>query len=248
MNESYVIPEGWSFFSYQQIDSTNETVKKIMKTTDNRKIVVQSDVQTKGKGRRGREWISPEGNLYVSLGLRISEISRLGEFSFLTAVALADALSGLSPQIKAECKWPNDILVKGRKISGILLETDGNKGIEFLVIGLGVNLVPLSQEKLLYPITSLQEEGLSISKERMLSAFLERFEGWMKRRKDEGFSAVVSAWCKRAYGIGRHITVNLPDRQLHGIFSGIDKEGTLLLNMGGKEYRITAGDVFFGTK
>lgn len=241
-----VLPEGWVLECLARTDSTNETAKHIELNDENRVSIVQADVQTAGRGRRGRAWIGREGNLFFSLALRVSEISRLGEYSFLTALALAEAIKEIAPDLRPECKWPNDVLIDGAKISGILLETDGKRGIERLIIGVGVNLMPLEGGEMLYPVTSLAQKGCFASKETVLSAFAKHFDYWDGIRRKNGFSPVLTAWKNIAYGLGGEITVNLPDRSLKGVFSGLDKDGCLLLNNSDGEYKITAGDVFFG--
>lgn len=245
--EGLILPEGWRYFYYPETESTNETAKILAADRGAERIAVQAGRQTGGRGRRGRPWVSPAGNLYVSLAFRIKETARLGEFSFLTAVALAQALLRLEPGLEIRCKWPNDLLAHGKKLSGILLETDGRGGvIDTLIIGVGVNVASSPGGGMLYPVTSLTGEGCFVSAGQVLEAFLERFEFFRRRREEEGFAPVLSAWKELAYGIGGPITVNLPDRQIRGIFSGLDKDGSLLLNKDGQEMKITAGDVFFG--
>ncbi|MGN0903836.1 MAG: biotin--[acetyl-CoA-carboxylase] ligase [Alphaproteobacteria bacterium] len=245
--QKIILPAGWRYFYFPETESTNETAKTLAAGIGSERIAVQAGRQTGGRGRRGRPWVSPPGNLYVSLAFRIKETARLGEFSFLTAIALAQAVLRLKPELEIRCKWPNDLLVRGKKLSGILLETDGRGGvIDTLVIGVGVNVSSFPGDGMLYPVTSLAEEGCSASAGQVLEAFAERFEFFCRRREEAGFAPVLSAWKERAYGIGGPVTVNLADRQIRGIFSGLDKDGALLLNKDGQEVKITAGDVFFG--
>ena len=164
-------------------------------------------------------------------------------YSFLSAVALVNALEDVCSGIKIKCKWPNDLLIDGRKVSGILLETNG---VDRLVVGIGVNVISFPSDTVLYPATSLAENGFRIEKERVLEAFIKHFDIWQKRFRNEGKEAVLNAWRQKAYGVGEKITVNLPDKRLEGTFDGLDNNGCLLLNKEGKITKIMTGDVFFG--
>ena len=101
---------------------------------------------------------------------------------------------------------------------------------------------------MLYPVTSLAQEGCTTDKAEMLSAIVRHFDRLDKLREEEGFVPVLDLWKSRAYGLGGMITVNLPDRRLTGTFSGLDNDGSLLLNNADGEHKITAGDVFFGVQ
>lgn len=236
------MPQGWRLISLKETSSTNEEAKRLAEGSDN--VAVQADVQTSGRGRMGRHWSSPAGNLYVSLCLALPDLKDAGFYSFISAVSLACALKEIRPGLNIRCKWPNDLLVGGKKISGILLETDGRRR---LVIGIGVNLVSSPSENVLYPVTSLIQEGADTDAGTVLGALVRHFDRWRKRFEREGPAPVLKAWEENAYGIGGPIAVNLPDRRLEGIFYGLDKDGCLLLNMDDKIVKITAGDVFFGT-
>lgn len=243
-----VLPAGWSLECLPSVDSTNEAVKRRVLETGKDRLIIQADQQTAGRGRRGRPWKSAAGNLFFSLAVKAGNISRLGEYSFLSALSLTLAVEEICPRVSVKCKWPNDVLLNGKKMSGILLETTGKKGIEFLISGIGVNIFPVSEEGMLYPVTSLAQEGCTTDKAEMLSAIVRHFDRLDKLREEEGFLPVLDLWKSRAYGLGGMITVNLPDRRLTGTFSGLDNDGSLLLNNADGEHKITAGDVFFGVQ
>ncbi len=233
--------QGWSLIEKEETDSTNEDVKKLPPGSD--KTAVCACIQTGGHGRMGRRWISPAGNLYVSLCLEKIPPAQAGIYSFLAAVALMQAIEKLCPGLQMHCKWPNDLLINGKKVTGILLETDG---VDRLIVGIGVNLIPIDESRLLYPVTSLRQEGFDVDKTDLLEALLESFGQWQIRLKTQGKEPVLSAWKRKACGIGGSVTVNLPDRQLRGTFYGLDQDGCFLLNKEGEILKITAGDIFFG--
>ena len=236
-----ILPQGWKLIEKKETESTNLDVKKLPAGSD--RIAVVADVQSGGRGRMGRRWISPAGNLYISLCLEKIQPARAGMYSFLTAVSLAQAMERLCPGIDVKCKWPNDLLVGGKKISGILLETDG---VDRLIAGVGVNIVSFPETGVLYKTTSLKNEGYAVTRDEMAQAFLLCFDYWDNRLKTEGASPLLDAWIEKACGIGAPVTVNLPNGSIGGTFYGLDKDGCLLLNKDGEIIKITAGDVFFG--
>ncbi len=236
-----ILPQGWKLIEKKETESTNLDVKKLPAGSD--RIAVVADVQSGGRGRMGRRWISPAGNLYISLCLEEIQPARAGMYSFLTAVSLAQAMERLCPGIDVKCKWPNDLLVGGKKISGILLETDG---VDRLIAGVGVNIVSFPETGVLYKTTSLKNEGYAVTRDEMAQAFLLCFDYWDNRLKTEGASPLLDAWIEKACGIGAPVTVNLPKGSIGGTFYGLDKDGCLLLNKDGEIIKITAGDVFFG--
>lgn len=236
-----ILPQGWTLIEKKETASTNADAKALPSGSD--KTAVVADTQTGGRGRLGRPWVSPAGNLYVSICLEKIPLMRAGMYSFLTAVSLAEAMERLCPDIGVECKWPNDLLAAGKKISGILLETDGT---DRLIAGVGVNIVSFPDSGMLYRATSLQNEGFAVTRDQMLESFLQSFARWDDELKTNGSGRLLDAWKEKAHGIGGSVTVNLPNRKLRGTFYGLDKDGCLLLNKDGEIVKITAGDVFFG--
>ena len=238
-----VLPEDWRLIVKKETVSTNEDAKALPAGSD--RTAVCAEIQTGGRGRMGRRWVSPKGNLYVSLCLELGDLRAAEIYSFLSAVAVADAIGDVCPGIGIQCKWPNDLLIDGKKVCGILLETDG---VGRLFAGIGVNIIHFPADRMLYPVTSLAACGFTVTKEVVLEALLKQFDLWQKRLKSSGKACVLDAWRKRACGIGEKITVNLPAGRTDGTFDGLDDDGRLLLNKDGKIIQVTAGDVFFGGK
>ena len=210
--------------------------------------VVWAREQTAGRGRRGRAWTSPAGNLYTSTILRPGKpASEAAQLSLVAAVALAEAVVAVLPAAaEIACKWPNDILVDGCKVAGILLESQGNgAGASWIVIGCGVN-VASHPDDTAYPATNLETVcGKAVALDTVLEHYLDRLFVWRDRWLEAGVAPVRRAWVDRAAGIGGPITVRLPDRELTGRFHDMDADGALLLELpDGNRQRITAGDVF----
>jgi len=212
-------------------------------------LVIWAGSQKSGRGRTGREWSSPPGNLYCSLLLRPNcRADRAAELSFVTALSVWSSVASLLPRmVSVQCKWPNDILVRGRKISGILLESGAVSGnnVGWLIIGVGIN-VASHPEVGLYPTTSLKTEGVNATVEEVLSGYLNAFAGWRDVWQSEGFASVRRAWLEKAVGLGRQTTVRVGEQELVGRFETIDDDGALILVQSDDKRRITAGDVFFG--
>lgn len=207
--------------------------------------------QLEGRGRRGRAWVSEPGNLYASLLLiDPAPMDKLHSLPLAVAVAVHRAIQAVMPpgSNPVSIKWPNDILIAGKKCCGILLEGEGlHDGRHALVIGCGIN-VALAPDHGLYPVTNLKAEGAAVSPEELFShLFRSMGEALNVWNRGQGIAEIIAQWRSAAGGIGQKITVNLSDRSLSGRFEGIDEDGRLMLDMGaGVVHRIAAGDVFFG--
>ena len=249
MTEAPRLPEAYRLVSFDSIDSTNEAAKRLAGDGAASGTVVWARQQTAGKARRGREWVSKPGNLYCSVLLRPNRpAAEAMQISFVAATALADTLVAvLAPSATVECKWPNDVLVDGRKVAGILLESSARNGLapDWLVVGVGVNVEhhPLSAE---FPATSLRDAGgEDVSVTRMLTSFCHYFDSWFTAWSAEGFPPVRKAWLNRARGVGTPLTVRLERETISGTFTGVDTHGALIVEMAEGTRRITSGDVFF---
>ena len=243
-----LLPPGYRLVSRETVGSTNDEAKRLARSGAEGGTLVWALEQTSGRGRRGRKWVSPRGNLYASLILRPAcPLDCAAQLGFVAALAIGDALAELLPHLRGlACKWPNDVLVEGHKIAGILLESevgqDGN--LAFLIVGVGINLVsaPAGTE---FPATSVVAEGHGPPEPAaVLEAFAGNFETWARRWRQQGFGPVREAWRARVAGFGRPIQVRLERVCLHGRFADIDQQGVLLLDTPDGRRRISAGDVF----
>ncbi len=238
---------GFQVEHHSLVGSTNDLARDRAIAGADAGLVIRADQQTSGRGRRGRAWTSPIGNLYCSLLLRPAcSPARAATLSFVTVVALGDVLAELLPHRPVQHKWPNDVLIEGKKTSGILLETagTGTERLDWLVIGLGVNVVS-HPDQALYATTDLTGEGAEIAAPDLLDRFLAKFALHYETWSQGGFAALLPAWKARAVGIGGDIVVRLDNQTLEGRFADLDGEGMLMLNMAdGRTRRIAAGDVF----
>jgi BirA family biotin operon repressor/biotin-[acetyl-CoA-carboxylase] ligase len=243
------LPGFYDLVTFETIDSTNEEARRRAVLGAREGTLVWGLEQTAGRGRRGRTWQSPPGNLYMSLLLKPAcGLEAAAQLSFVTAVALGEALDAMLPPGPAvRFKWPNDVLIDGAKVSGILMEAAGSVAqVEWVVIGIGVNIAS-APEGAPYPATSLARAGAAGATpaallERLAAALLSWRERWLK----QGFAPVRQQWLRFARGLGEEIHVRLPGETVDGRFAALDDGGALRLALpDGSMRTITAGDVFF---
>jgi BirA family biotin operon repressor/biotin-[acetyl-CoA-carboxylase] ligase len=229
--------------------STNDDARRLAAEGAPEGTLVWAERQSAGRGRRGRRWESPAGNLYMSLVLRPAmPLARCGQIGFLAALAIAETCAALVPHRAVACKWPNDVLIDGRKVAGLLLESEGRTdgAADWLVLGLGVN-VASHPEGMEFPATSLAAEGAQDDARGVLGGVAARFAVWYRCWQAEGFAAAREAWLARAAGVGSPVRVRFETHSEEGLFAGLDGEGALLLHKAGESApaRVTSGDLFF---
>ncbi|MBO6282201.1 MAG: biotin--[acetyl-CoA-carboxylase] ligase [Alphaproteobacteria bacterium] len=230
----------WRIFNFDTVESTNDTAKEYSRTaTDN--FVITADKQTAGRGRRGRRWVSLDGNLFCSIGLKF-ELKHLGKLVLLSSLSLLQAIKNLKPDADVKLKWPNDVLLNGAKVSGMLLEKGAD---DFMIVGIGVNIKqsPVGAQ-MLYKTTSLYTAGIHTDKENFLNLLLQKLsENLDLLQKDPDF--VRFKWLEYAKGLNEEIVVCQDNVKKMGIFTGIDENAALLLNTEQGLIKILVGDVFY---
>jgi BirA family transcriptional regulator, biotin operon repressor / biotin---[acetyl-CoA-carboxylase] ligase len=245
------LPSAYRLVRLERVGSTNDEAKRLARGGADDHTLVWALEQTAGRGRRGRVWASPPGNLYVSLVLRPdAPPAQAAQLSFAAALGLGEAITALVPPlVELRYKWPNDVLLNGRKIAGILLESESGRdgGLDWLVLGVGVNITshPPETER---PATSLRDEGAgAATPELVLEGFARSLLVWTNRWLEGGFGPIRAAWLRRASGVGEMIRVRLDREELVGRFAELDHDGALLLDTAAGRRRVTAGDVFLGS-
>lgn len=239
----------YHLLSFDSLDSTNEEGKRLARGGGCHGAVIWAKKQTEGKGRMGRHWVSSEGNLFVSVLLQPDKpVAELSQLSFVAAVATIEALEALiADSHRLQCKWPNDILLDGRKVGGILLESfkAGDHPKSWVVVGVGVN-VDSFPPRTEFPATCLKDAGVELVSakiilSRFIHHFIERYNEW----NDKGFAPIQKKWTGVAWGLEKRICARLPDGEIEGICHGIDTGGSLLLKLdNGKKQQVHAADVF----
>ena len=219
----------WQIYHFDEVSSTNELAHSYPVYT-----VVVADHQTAGRGRHGRIWESVNGNLYGSLVL--PDFNEKNPYlAFIVGVAVASALA----EFDVRLKWPNDVLLDGKKIGGILLEQASGK----LIAGIGINLVGHPTGQMAYPVGDL---GGRVSKLQLIQRILNEMDAYLKLFKEKGFAGIREKWLTLSYlQTGDNMSVRLPHQTYTGKLNGIDENGLLLLELEDRTIlKISAGDVF----
>lgn len=254
---------GYRLEALTSVGSTNALALERAREGDPGKLWVVSAHQTGGRGRRGRPWETPPGNLAATLllveGFEATAAATLG---FVAGLALGDALAAVVPSARvalgvdgAEAgrdrftlKWPNDVLADGAKLAGILLESSAlSEGRMALAIGIGANVVS-HPENVPYPATSLGQLG---AKADAGTLFLALSDAWVDNMRlwngGQGLAGVRERWLKRAAGLGSRVTVRVDGRVVQGMFETIDESCRFVIREDdGTRLKIAAGDVHFG--
>ena len=233
-----------------RVDSTQGTIFDLAGQGASDRTVVVADYQAAGRGRRGRAWDAPAGtSLLTSILVRPRATpERWGGYSLVSALAVADALACVAG-LGARLKWPNDVLVGGRKIAGILLESrmpaaggPGTAGaVGVIAVGIGVNLgqrafpVGLAERA----TSVLLETGKIVERDAALAALLEAFDGWRAQLERDGLAPVRARWLALADTIGRRVSVD----GVTGVAVDLDADGALVLEVGGRRHRVVAGEL-----
>ncbi len=246
------LPPNHRLIEHNSIDSTNLEAKRLI--ADGKigqgAVVITAKSQTSGRGRLDRKWVSAEGNLFVSvvvkgqgkrekgeetLSLQRSPISHL---PFLTALAIGDTIKKLT-KTKPLYKWPNDVLVDGKKISGVLIETIANH----IVIGVGINVASYPPEGTKLPATCINNyTGKLVEVRKVLELFVNNLD----RRLNADMVHILDEWTASAYGVNKNATIQRGEKEISGIFRGIDVNGQLILEMeGSRREMFSFGDVVF---
>jgi len=241
---------GCHISSVRETESTNLLAFRLAEDSAQEGTVVIAEAQTGGKGRLGRQWASPPGvNLYCSVILRppMSPV-KAPQLTFLSAVAVARAIEEVT-RLQPKIKWPNDILLDGKKVAGLLNEMSAETDtIHCVVLGIGVNINMLREQfpsDLRQPATSLfLEQGVSVNRVDFTRALLTSLDVLYDDYLCLGFPAIREEWLSRSTVQGRRVRVSFGNRETEGVVTGVDNDGALLLaREDGAAERVLAGDV-----
>ncbi|KIC20956.1 biotin--[acetyl-CoA-carboxylase] ligase [Leisingera sp. ANG-Vp] len=209
--------------------------------------------QTQGRGRRGRDWKDPKGNFAATLVMRPEGAPDQAALrSFVAALAVYDACVAVTGRSEGlSLKWPNDVLMKGGKLAGILLESAGRgQGVNHLFVGIGVNLVETPMQEWLepgavYPVSLMAETGVQVDPETFLEAVADAFARYEQQFSTYGFEPIRTAWLERAAKLGEVITARTAASETEGTFETVDASGNLVLNTAKGRVSIPAADIYF---
>jgi BirA family transcriptional regulator, biotin operon repressor / biotin---[acetyl-CoA-carboxylase] ligase len=238
---------GVRLVAHDVLGSTNAEALNLARQGERGPLWVTAVRQTAGRGRRGRAWISEPGNLYATLLLTgRTDAEHWPELSFVAALAVHDAIVDLAAHLEPllKIKWPNDLLLGGRKFAGILIEGESG-GSRAVAVGIGVNCAnhPADTD---HPATDLAAAAAPISPAALFDALADKMTARIVQWHDgQGFAAIRADWLARASGVGEDVRVRLADCEISGRFEAIDAAGGLVLRLpDGNGTTIAAGDVF----
>ena len=245
-------PEGVGRLALASTDSTNAHGLRLAPTLTG-PLWLLAEEQTAGRGRRARPWASPKGNFHATLVLAPREAAdQVALRSFAAALALRDTLVALTGLPAAfALKWPNDVLLNGGKVAGILLESvAAGVGVAHLAIGIGVNLIAAPDASLLEPgalraVTLLAETGLRVAPEILLDHLAPAYARWEAIFVTEGFAPLRTEWLSNAARLGEVIRARTGTQSREGRFETVDASGALILGTMQGRVAIPAAEVFF---
>lgn len=236
----------WHIEYHESLKSTQDTLRMRLKSGVSEGLVIHAGEQTGGHGRHGRTWVSAPGNLYFSFVLKPDcRIRDVGQLAIVMGAALGRAvrqMTGLSDDVMV--KWPNDVLIKGRKCAGILIETDlggGGTGPVHVIVGMGINLTSAPDIG-----TALQDHTQSVPENSgALQVILDYVAQAYERWTVGDFDVVLKGWVSMAHQPGSKVSVKIGDQVIVGTLSRVLDNGAMVITMeDGQDRTITAGDVF----
>ncbi|MGB3407379.1 MAG: biotin--[acetyl-CoA-carboxylase] ligase [Jannaschia sp.] len=238
------------------LDETDSTMAEVRRRRPDLRgpTWIMARRQTAATGRRGRAWVAPEGNFAATLFLPLQqEVPQQAALrSFVASLALMRTLAMVVAPPRLTLKWPNDVLLDGGKVAGILLESGGQTGhVDWLSIGIGVNLVTAPdasqvEDGAFMPVALMAPGGIQTSAEEILFWLANHYAGYERLFREFGFDPIRRLWLRHAARLGETITARTMHESHSGVFETVDEEGQLLLQTADGPRRIPAGDVFFG--
>ena len=235
---------GKKILFFEEVDSTNNKAKQIA-LEENDGTVVVSEMQTSGRGRRGREWHSPKGGIYVSFILKPNiPPEKAPQLTLVSSLALVETLNEMNNGLNAKIKWPNDVLIRGKKVSGILTELSADmEKINYIVVGVGVNL-NTDQNNLPETGTSLKLEIKNdVSVNLFLKSFLEKYDSVYQKYLNGDINQIIKFWKENSVTLGKNVKIIGINETYEGLAKDIDENGALILQIDNKEIKVYSGDV-----
>lgn len=258
------IPDSWTLEHVEEIDSTNEAVKRALSDESLGEVpnyhVLTAKLQTAGRGQQGKSWDSSPGNLMTTIALPVERpleskagegLASNGQLAFLTCCAVGDALEILYDLNNIiGYKWPNDVFLYNRKVAGILIETlRAVDGKTYALMGIGVNLVghPKLPKDAGYQATNMQAVTGEVQKpQELLTLILQRFSALLVHWQRDGFGAIQERWQARAIGIGQYAQIKSSHGEHSGFYKGIDESGCLVLSGQDGDVMVSSGALLLG--
>ena len=232
---------GWVVHAHDLLGSTSDEAWRLARQGAPHGTAVWAKAQTTGRGRWGRTWSSPEGNLHVSVVLHCAE-SVAPQLGFVAALAVADAVDSVCGRARARLKWPNDVLLEGGKLAGLLLEVEHTAHGAAVVLGVGINLRHFPTD-VGYAATSLHAHGVDMAAETMLDKLLVSLAFRLDEWRGCGFGHICAEWSKRGHRRGDALRISAVSERVEAIFLGLDQDGSLLVLVNGRTRRFASAEI-----
>ncbi len=237
-------------FLFDEVDSTNTKARELAEKGYDEGTVIMAENQSKGRGRLGRVWVSPPGvNFYISIILKPELVpAKATRITMLVAVAVASALRK-TLSLPVTIRWPNDILVRDRKLGGILIEMDSEMDrVNYVVIGIGINVnmdISILPDGLQKTATSIKRElGHEVKRIDILIPLLKEIGYWYRVYKKDGIHPVLNEWINLSSTLGKRIRLSTPKKVIEGKAEGIDEDGRLIIGFPDGSFELaSSGDV-----
>jgi BirA family transcriptional regulator, biotin operon repressor / biotin---[acetyl-CoA-carboxylase] ligase len=243
--------QNYRILSFDELKSTNSEAKNMAQNGQAQENdVIICDIQTNGRGRMTRKWVSEKGSLYFSLVLKPEiDIKKLQQLTFLTVNSLKEAIlelfadQGDQEMPKISKKWPNDLLIDDKKVAGILIESQINQEkCDFVIIGVGVNIAS-NPENTMFAASNLANFDLKTDSQQLLHKILDKFTANYQNWLNYGFQSTRNKWLEDAWKLNQQININCDDKKITGIFKDIDEGGNILIDEGEGLIKLSVGDV-----
>lgn len=235
---------------FDEIPSTNSEAKKLARKGEEEGTIVIARIQKKGRGRFDRLWESPEGGLYLSIILRPNcPPNKATVLTLVTSLVISKTIN--SYDLSSNIKWPNDVRLNGKKIAGILLESEAHENkVEYIILGVGINLntdINLLSEKIRLISTSLSREiGTSVDYHSFFKKLLFNFDKYYKLFLDKKYDFILKEWKNQSDTLGRRVRINTASEQIIGKAYDIDQSGFLIvIGDSGERKKVASGDSFY---
>ncbi len=232
----------------EMVDSTQNLAVSLADRHDSHGAVVIAEQQMSGRGRQKRKWLSPKGGVWLSVVLKPNiPTTKITLLPFVAALAACDAIRATG--LDAQLKWPNDVMISGKKVAGILLDISAESAqVNYAVIGIGINAnvdsAAISARLDGVKITSISDElGRSVSRLDLVKALLENLERYYLEMEERGPIAILQKWKKNSEMLGHKVTVTQNNRTVRGVAADVNDDGSLLLRTSDGDINIVSGDI-----
>jgi BirA family biotin operon repressor/biotin-[acetyl-CoA-carboxylase] ligase len=238
---------GNKIIRYDTVTSTNEILKELALDGIGPGTMITAKIQTNGIGRLGRNWESPDGGLWMSVLLEVDQKFENDKFGLVPLIAGSSVATAILMEygLDAGVKWPNDVMIDGRKVCGILCELVEHEGIRYVIIGIGINVnnpVKHGYEFSEFSTSIAEEFEKSVKMEVLENTILEELDFRIELLSNTEFDRILNDWRELSVTLGKNVKITMPNGDISGIAQDIDENGSLIIESNGQPVKVNAGD------